>query len=391
MYYLRSLYHNPNRMGRPMCRPIYPLIILTIILTLLLTPITTLAESNLAPEYDLDYFIQVKELIENYYLTKPSEKELMEGAMKGLFYNLDENSSYYTKEEFQQLMENTSGKFVGVGIYIKEQKGNIIITEPIKGGPAYKAGIKPKDQILAIDDKNIKGLPIDEVTALIKGKANTKVKLKVKRGQKPISFNITRQEIKLNPIEYQILKDNIGYIRISQFNQYAYENMVEALKAMDEKNISNIIIDLRDNPGGLLGQVIDISKLLIPEGPIVHIQYNGKIQESYYSTLKKAKYNLVLLVNQYSASASEILAAAVKDRNIGKIVGVPTYGKGTVQQIVPLPNGDGMKLTIAQYLSPNKESIHNKGIIPDIIVQNQNTTTDRQLNVGVDLCVNPNP
>lgn len=358
------------------------LIILSIILTLLLAPIKPLAES---PEYDLDYFLQVKELIEYNYLTKPSEKELIEGAIKGLFYSLDENSSYYTKEEFQELIEDVSGEFVGIGVYVREQDGNIIITEPIEGGPAYKAGIKPKDQILAIDDKNIKGLPIDEVTALIKGKANTKVKLKVKRGQKPISFNIPRQEIQLNPIEHQILKDSIGYIRISQFNQYAYDNMVKVLKEFDKENTSNIIIDLRNNPGGLLGQVIEISKLLIPEGPIVHIKYNGKIQESYYSTLKKPKYKLVLLVNEYSASASEILAAAVKDRKVGKILGVPTYGKGTVQQIVPLPNGDGMKLTIAEYLSPNKESIHNKGIIPDIIVQNKNTTTDRQLNKAIEL------
>ncbi len=267
------------------------LIILSIILTLLLAPIKPLAES---PEYDLDYFLQVKELIEYNYLNKPSEKELIEGAIKGLFYSLDENSSYYTKEEFQELIEDVSGEFVGIGVYVREQDGNIIITEPIKGGPAYKAGIKPMDRILAVDDQHIKGgLSLEEVTSLIKGKANTKVKLKVQRGQQnSLSFNIPRQEIQLNPIEHQILKDSIGYIRISQFNQYAYDNMVKVLKELDKENISNIIIDLRNNPGGLLGgQVIEISKLLIPEGPIVHIKYNGKIQESYYSTLKSLNTN----------------------------------------------------------------------------------------------------
>lgn len=347
-------------------------ILLLIILILLFTPIIGLAEGA----YDVDYFLGIKDIIENNYYAEVSEKELIEGAIQGLFYNLDPHSNYYTKEEFEALMVDVSGDFVGIGVYIKEEDNSIIIISPIEGSPAYKAGIVPGDEIISVDNKKVKGMNLEEVSNLIKGKLNTKVRLGIKRNNKILHYNITREEIKLNPVESKILEDKIGYIKIKQFNQNTYENVVKALKELDKKNIQNIIIDLRDNPGGFLDEVIDVSKLFIPEGPIVHIKYKGNRIRTYYSNLQNPKYNLVVLVNENSASASEILAAAVKDRKAGIIIGTSTYGKGTVQQLLYLPNGDGMKLTIAEYLSPNKTKINGKGISPDIIAKN---TGDKDL------------
>lgn len=362
-------------------------LILVIVMSIILSiPLSVHGHSSTAPTDDIDYFIQIKDLIQKNYVYDITEEQLIEGGLKGLFYNLDENSNYYTKEEFQELIEDISGDFVGIGVYVKEENGYIVITAPIEGSPAHKAGIKPGDKVIAVDGKDVRGLSIEEVIDLIKGETGTKVGLSVQRGQqKPLSFKVTRQEIKINPIEYKILKGKIGYIKISQFNQYTYENLLPVLTKLDKDNISNIIVDLRDNPGGFLTEVIEILKLFVSEGPIVHIQYNGKIQETYYSNLKKPKHNLVVLVNENSASASEIFAGAVQDRKAGTIVGVTTYGKGTVQQVVPLPNGDGMKLTIAEYLTPNKRNINNKGIKPDIIVEDKEGATDQQLKKALEL------
>ena len=366
------------------CKGPKKLVLLLLVLTILLTPIASIAESNLASETDLDYFLKVKNLIEKNYYIKPSEKELMEGAIKGLFWGLDENSNYYTKEEFETLLEDISGDFVGIGVYIKEEEGSIIIESPIEGGPAQKAGVKMGDKIVSVDGKNIKGMSTPEVIDLIKGEPNTKIKLGIEREKKPMTLEVKREVIKINPVEYKILKDNIGYIKINQFNQHTYDNLVPALSKFYKENISNIVIDLRDNPGGLLDEVVGILELFIPEGPIVHIKYRGDIERTYYSKLKKPKYKLAVLINENSASASEIFAGAVQDTKVGTIVGVPSYGKGTVQQIVPLPNGDGMKLTIAEYLTPNKRSIHKKGIKPDIIVENKDDTKDTQLEKAIE-------
>lgn len=364
-----------------------PKLILLIIISIILSiPISAYGDSINLPTDDLDYFIQVMDLIQNNYTYDIKEEQLIEGALKGLFYNLDENSNYYTKSEFQDLMDDLSGDFVGIGIYVSEENGSVVITGTIKDSPAYKAGLKPGDRIIAVDNKTVKGLSMGEVVSLIKGDQNSKVKLGIqRRGEKPLSFNVIRQEIKLNPIEYKVLKENIGYIKISQFNQYTYSNLVPVLNKFNNKNISNVIIDLRNNPGGFLGEVVDVSQLFIQEGPIVHIKYKGDIQRTYFSKLKESKYKLVVLVNENSASASEIFAGAVQDRNAGTIIGTTTYGKGTVQQIIPLPNGDGMKLTIAEYLTPKGRNINKKGIQPDIILENKNITIDEQLNKAVEL------
>lgn len=357
------------------------LISLLIILSILLTPITSLAASS----YNINHLLNIKKIIEYNYFYETTDKELIEGAIKGLFSALDENSQYYTAEEFQALMEDVSGDFVGIGVYLEEKDGSIIVSSAIEGSPAQKAGIKAGDVIVSVDGKSIKGIPLVEVVKLIKGKEGTTVKLGILRNGKNIVYNIVRAVVKINPVEYKILEGNIGYIKIRQFYQNTYEKLLPALKEFDKNKIIHIIIDLRDNPGGFLSEAIKVAKLFIPEGPIVHIRYKGDIEETHYSTLKKPKYKLAVLINENSASASEILAGAVQDTKVGTIIGVPSYGKGTVQQIIPLPLGDGMKITVAEYLTPNKRSINQKGIQPDIIVENKNGTRDIQLERAIEI------
>ncbi len=355
-------------------------ILLLTIVSLFLTPITIIAE----PAYDLDYFMGVKSIIEKNYFQKPSEEKLVEGAIKGIFMNLDPNSTYYTKEEFQNLIEELTGGFVGIGVYIKEEHGDIIITSIIEGGPAYKAGVKPGDKIISVDGKAIKDMSMEEIISLIQGQPGTKIKLGVKRENKSIFLEVIRERIILSSVEYGILDNNIGYIKILQFSDTTLEHLVPILEQFDKRNISNIIIDLRNNPGGLLDEVVNILKLFIPEGPIIHIKYRGNVERTYYSNLKKPKYKLAVLVNERSASASEIFAGAVQDTKVGTIIGVPTYGKGTVQQLISLPYGDGMKLTIAEYLTPNNRNINNKGIKPDIIVEDNSGSKDLQLQKAIE-------
>lgn len=363
-------------------------IALVIALSLFLSvPTFSFAEAEMSPKYDLEYLYQIMNFVEKNYAFDISEDELIEGALKGLFNNLDEHSEYYTKEEFDYLIKNVYGNFVGIGIVVGEKDGSIEVESPIEGGPAYKAGVKSGDKIISIDGKSTMGLSLQDVVELIKGEKGTKVKIGVQReGQKsPLYFTIVRDEIKINPISHKILNGNIGYIRISQFNNYTNENLVPVLKEFEKKNISKLIIDLRDNPGGLLGEVVGVSRHFIPKGPIVHIKYKDKIEQSYSSELPKTKYKLVVLVNENSASASEIFAGAVQDTNAGTIVGVTTYGKGTVQEVIPLVNGDGMKLTIAEYLTPKKRSINGKGVVPDIIVEANSSvgTKDPQLEKAI--------
>lgn len=362
---------------------VFLILIISIILSL---PVPIYGDNSNLQIDDLNYLFQTMNLVENNYFYDISKEQVLEGLLKGLFYNLDNNSNYYTKSEFQDLIGNISGDLVGIGVYLREENNRIIIDNVIKNGPADKSGIKPGDIIISINNKNIKGLNIDEVINLIKGKQNSKVVLGIQRkGSETLSFNILRQIIQLNPIEYSILENNTGYLKINQFTEHSYNNIVPALNELDKKNVSNLIVDLRNNPGGLLDQVIDISQLFIPEGPIVHVKYKNDIQRTHYSTLKKSKYNIVVLINENSASASEIFAGAIQDRGVGTIIGVTSYGKGTVQQIISLPKGDGIKLTIAEYLTPNRRNINNKGIVPDIIVTNQNNGIDKQLNKALEV------
>jgi len=358
-----------------------PLILLMVILSV---PYPVSAEENSDSTYDIFYFMEIMDIIQENYVYGIKKEDLIKGAIKGLFYNLDPHSQYYTKEEFQELVELTSGNFVGIGVYVTEEKGYVKITDIIEGGPAHRMGMKPGDVILEVDGQDVDGLSMEEVTALIRGEAGTYVKLKIRRNDNVIVYNIRRELVEVNPVEYSFINNSIAYIQIREFNEHTTENLEKALKNIDKKRIKNIIVDLRNNPGGLLVEATGALEFFVPQGPLVHIRYKGGGEETLYSHLKEPKYNLAVLVNEYSASASEIFAGAVQDTGVGKIIGTTTYGKGTVQLMLSLPLGDGMKITVAEYLTPNRRNINQTGIQPDIVVENKGMAEDMQLRKAIE-------
>lgn len=347
---------------------------------IIILPLQSHAETE---TLDPSYLNEILDIIEDHYVEEINREEIKGKDIKEVFNNLDEYSHYYTKEEYSKLMENLGGSLVGIGVYIRAEDGDIKVIEPIKGSPAEKAGLLPGDKILTVDAKSVRGLTADEVIKLITGEEGTTVKLRVKSGNLIKIRDVQRKQIVINPVQYQILGD-IGYIKLDQFTNIAHKEIVKALVHMDKNNISKIILDLRNNPGGYLDQAVDIANLFVPRGPVVHIKYKNRGTITYNSYLKKLNYDLVVLVNENSASASEILAGAIKDRKAGQIVGVTTYGKGTVQEILQLPQEDGIKLTIAEYFSPNMNKINGTGIKPDITVENDNTE-DLQLKKALEL------
>lgn len=369
------------------------ILIITLILALLI-PNTTFATTEATAQYnnaepDIQFFMEVYNYIQQIYPFDVENRTLIEGGLKGMLQSLDPYSDYYTPEESIAVYQDMLNIFSGIGIYIEEKDGYINIVDTIKNSPAEKAGLKKDDRILSIDGKDAKGITIQEASKLIKGLKGTKVKLGLKRKNNslPIYVEITRDTITINPVEYEILENNIGYIKLNEFSMNSTDKFNEALTQLDKKKVKRIILDLRDNPGGLLNQVIEISRNFITKGPIVHIQERNTALVTHMSTTRKSKYKLVVLVNENSASASEILAGAIKDTKAGIIIGKKTFGKGIVQSMIPLNNGSIIRLTTAEYLTPNKISIHGLGVEPDIIVENIEDT-DLQLKTAIEVLRN---
>lgn len=323
-------------------------------------------------EFKMEYLGRIIKFVEQNYVDEIEEEKLVEGAYKGIFDALDIHSTYYTPEEYHDFETSTSGVFGGTGVHITMRDQEVYVISAIEGTPADRAGIKAGDIIVSVDDTDIKGYSLEKVADMIRGDIGTRVKLGVKReGEKDILyFDLVREEIKVSPVSSRVLEEGVGYLRISSFNGNTEENVQKALKEFDEQGVKGIIVDLRNNPGGLLDEVEKVAQHFVPQGPIVHIQKRNGERTTYTSDLREQKYRLVVLVDGGSASASEIFAGAVQDTKVGTIVGTQTFGKGTVQSIIPLTNGGAMKLTIAKYLTPNGRVIDGEGIIPDVVVDN---------------------
>lgn len=348
--------------------------IIAIVLVLSMLSMPVLADTNTDRLFSkLEDLISI---IQTYYYKDIKVSDLVDGAIKGMFDVLDTHSTYFTPKEYEEFTSDITGEFAGVGIYIEKGEDYIRVISAIKDTPGFRAGILPGDLIMYVDDKDIKGFSTEQAAALMKGKAGTKVKIGIRRAgvSDIIYIDITREIIKINPVEYEILPDNIGFIKITQFNGHVMENLNKALAEFKTKNVKGLIIDVRNNPGGLLDEVIKVCQKLIPKGPIVSIKYKDKPQETFSSTLAKAPYKIVMLVNEGSASASEIMAGAIKESGTGKLVGTKTYGKGTVQTVLTLTDGSGLKVTVANYLTPKGFALDGIGIMPDFEVQN--TTAD---------------
>lgn len=321
----------------------------------------------------LNYLGSMIKFIEGKYKGEVSEEELMEAAYNGLFDVLDRHSTYFNPDDYEDFNVDTSGTFGGIGISVGVRNERITIISPIAGTPGDRAGLKSGDIIKLLDDVDVSESNIQKAVKLMRGKPGTKVRLGIIRGNNPevIYFDIVRDIIKVNPVEYEVLRNNIGYIKIVNFNENTDENIKKALNELLAKDVEGFIIDLRNNPGGLLSQVIKIADYFVPEdSPIVHIEFKNDKKDSYKAQLEKIDKPLVVLVNGGSASASEIFAGAIQDTESGTIIGTQTYGKGTVQTVTPITNGGGIKLTIAEYLTPNERKIDGIGLTPDIVIEN---------------------
>jgi len=289
--------------------------------------------------------------------TGVTKKSLMQGALRGMMESLDDpHSVYFTKEEMRSFQEDIKGKYVGVGMVIQKKVGEpLTVVSPIEDGPAYKAGIKPKDKIVEIDGESTYNLTSEEASKRLKGKANTTVKVKVFREVNKMTkvFELKRETIELKYVKSKMLDGGIGYLRLTQFGDNVYPDMKKALENLQAKGMKGLIFDLRSNPGGELGQSIKIASMFIEKGKIVSTRQK-KGEESIYTREGKyfGDFPMVVLINGGSASASEIVSGALKDHKRATLIGEKSFGKGSVQTLLPLPDGDGIKITIAKYYTP---------------------------------------
>ncbi len=311
-------------------------------------------------------------LTENYY-QELDQEELVEFAIKGMFQGVgDPYTSYMFEEEFTELMVRNQGSYGGIGVIITPgDDGLVTVVSPIENTPGERAGILTGDRILAVDGEAVSGDKLDYAADIMKGDPGTDVVLSIWREGLGDAIDITlvREEIRLETVRSEVLENNIGYVRISMFDEKTAKDFKDHVKKLQAENVGGLIIDLRNNPGGLMDQCIKIADMVLGEQVIVYTENRHGEREIEKSDKKQIDLPLVVLVNKGSASASEILAGAIKDGNRGKIVGTTTFGKGLVQQLKPLNDGTGFKYTISQYFTPNGNNIHGRGIEPHIVIE----------------------
>lgn len=311
-----------------------------------------------------------KTIEENYYV--PVDRDaLFQGIYKGLFHGIgDPYSAYLTKKEYEELMISTSGEYQGIGVTVEPQEnGYINVVAPIEGTPADQAGILPRDKIIRVDDEDFDASSIDMAVQRMRGKPGTPVKITVLRGMEEVDFNLIRASIVLETIKTEMLEPDIGYIRITSFEERTSDDFRKALKELVSRGIKGLVIDLRDNPGGLVDSSVEIADRLLSEGIITYTEDRRGSKVYYKSDSNHIEIPYTVLINGNSASASEILAGAIKDNEGGVLIGTRTYGKGIIQSISRLESGDAVKLTVMQYFSPNGSIIHKVGIEPDYVVE----------------------
>lgn len=320
--------------------------------------------------------VEIKNIIDNNYLREVDDQKLLDGQLKGMVASLeDPYSVYMTEEEFTRSMEDISGVYSGIGVIVTPGEDNLItVVSPIEDTPGERAGIKTGDKIVMVNGVEYFGDTMDEAVKVMKGKPNTDVKLTILRADKEgknetLELSITREEIRLETVKSDVIENNIGYIKITSFDEITYEDFKAQLNQLVASKVEGLIIDLRNNPGGLLNICADIADELLGKGTIVYTETKAGEREYLDSDRGMVDLPMVVLVNEGSASASEIMAGAIKDHNRGEIIGTTTFGKGVVQRIKPLKDGSGLKLTVSEYFTPNGINIHGIGIEPDIVVE----------------------
>jgi carboxyl-terminal processing protease len=329
---------------------------------------------------DLQNFSKVLNLIQQYYVETVDIKKLIYGAIKGMLRELDPHSSFMPPEIFKDFERETGGEFGGIGIEISIQNGILTIISPIEDTPAWKAGVKPGDRVIAIDGKTTKNASLAEASQMMRGKKGAKITLRVVREglENPLDIVIVRGNVRVKSVKYTDLQDGFAYVRITSFIENTAEDLDKILSKhiKANQNLSGVLIDLRKNPGGLLEQAVKISDMFLKDGVIVSTVTRDPKQKDITSATKTGKYTnipVMILVDEYSASASEIVSGALQDNKRAVIVGERTFGKGSVQSVVKLGDGSALKLTVARYYTPSGVSIQAEGIHPDVILEDKSS------------------
>lgn len=315
-----------------------------------------------------------RKIIDQKFLGEIDEQKILNETIKGYIKGLDDPyTEYMTKEEMEEFSQDVMGNFSGIGIYLTKdtEKNAVIVISPIKDTPAHKAGILPGDIITKIDGVSYTGEQLNEASNKIKGEIGTSVKLEILRDGKTMEFEVTREHIKINHVESKVLENNIGYIEFNSFDEGCSEEFKQKLEELKEKNITSLVIDIRNNGGGLVTEALDIADFIVEKDATLLITTDKKQKEEVTKAKTDPIVNIpvVLLTNSSSASASEILAGALKDNNKATIVGEKTYGKGVIQELLTLTDGSGLKITTNEYFTPNRNKINKVGITPDVEVK----------------------
>ena len=353
------------------------------------------SEENIYEKIDL--FSEVLNKINKEYVDEVDQSEAMDAAINGVLQSLDPYSAYMTPESFQNMQTETSGEFGGLGIEVSMESGVVKVISPLDDSPAYEAGVKAGDYIVKINDIQVQGKTLSEAVEIMRGPVGSDIEITVRRRgvKKALVFSITRKIIKIRSVKSKILENNIGYIRLTAFNENSGKQIKRKLNEFnDNEKIKGFILDLRNNPGGLLSQAIKISDFFLSSGEIVSTKSRQESENRKWFAKDGDILNgktLVVLINNGSASASEIVAGALKDHKRAILVGENSYGKGSVQSIIPLKNKGAIRLTISKYYLPSGKSISEVGVTPDIVVSEEtddfriDTETDNQLSYAIKL------
>ena len=345
----------------------------------------------------IDVFGEVLEKINKEYVDEINQSDSMDSAINGLLQSLDPYSGYMSPEIFNEMQTETSGEFGGLGIEVTMESGVVKVISPIDDTPASRAGIKAGDYIVKINDTQVQGKSLSEAVELMRGPVGSAIELTIRRRgeKKALTFNVTREIIQIKSVKAELLEKNIGYIRLTSFNENSAGQIKKAINKFEKnKNLNSYILDLRNNPGGLLSQAIKISDFFLDNGEIVSTKSRQQSENRKWfakkGDLTKGK-TILVLINYGSASASEIVAGALKDHKRAILIGENSYGKGSVQSIIPLKNKGAIRLTVAKYYLPSGKSISEVGVSPDIEINEESddfkikTETDNQLNYAIKL------
>ena len=370
------------------------ILVLSILFFSIFISLSYSANENIYKKIDL--FSEVLDKINKEYVDEVNQSEMMDSAINGVLQSLDPYSSYMSPEMYESMQTETSGEFGGLGIEVGMEAGVVKVISPIDNSPAYRVGVKAGDYIVKINNHQVQGKTLGEAVELMRGPVNSDIEITVRRPgvKKALIFNITREIIKIQSVKTKLI-ENVGYIRLTSFNENSSDQIKRKIKEFQKKgNIKNYILDLRNNPGGLLSQAIKISDFFLNDGEIVSTKGRKTFENRKWFARKGDIINgdtLVVLINYGSASASEIVAGALKDHKRAILIGENTYGKGSVQSIIPLKNKGAIRLTVSKYFLPSGKSISEVGVSPDIEVDESSdefridTDTDNQLKFALKL------